>query len=58
MIKDKKLVVVMPAYNAEKSLEKTFAEIPHEIVDDGGFRGDDLASSQAQGKHFGIAQQE
>ena len=23
----------MPAYNAEKTLEQTFAEIPHDIVD-------------------------
>jgi glycosyltransferase involved in cell wall biosynthesis len=34
MIKGKKLVIVMPAYNAEKTLKKTFDEIPHEIVDD------------------------
>ncbi len=33
MIKDKKIVVVMPAYNAEKTLRKTFDDIPHEIVD-------------------------
>ena len=24
----------MPAYNAEKTLEKTYREIPHDIVDD------------------------
>jgi glycosyltransferase involved in cell wall biosynthesis len=27
------VVVVLPAYKAEKTLEKTYAEIPHEIVD-------------------------
>lgn len=34
MILDKKLVVVLPAYNAEKTLEKTYNEIPFDIVDD------------------------
>jgi glycosyltransferase involved in cell wall biosynthesis len=34
MIKGKKLVVVMPAYNAEKTLRQTYGEIPHEIVDE------------------------
>ncbi len=34
MIKDRKVVVVMPAYNAEKTLEKTFSEIPRAVVDD------------------------
>ncbi len=34
MIKNKKIVVVMPAYNAEKTLEKTYSEIPFDIVDD------------------------
>ena len=33
MIKGKKVVVVMPAYNAERTLEKTYEEIPHEVVD-------------------------
>jgi glycosyltransferase involved in cell wall biosynthesis len=33
MLKGKKIVVVMPAYNAEKTLQKTYAEIPHDIVD-------------------------
>lgn len=33
MIKGKKVVVVMPAYNAEKTLEMTFNEIPHDVVD-------------------------
>ena len=34
MIKGKKIVVVMPAYNAEKTLKKTYEEIPTEIVDE------------------------
>jgi glycosyltransferase involved in cell wall biosynthesis len=34
MLNGKKVVVVMPAYNAEKTLEKTYGEIPFEIVDD------------------------
>ncbi len=33
MIHGKKLIVVMPAYNAEKTLRQTFAELPHEYVD-------------------------
>jgi glycosyltransferase involved in cell wall biosynthesis len=34
MVLGKKLVVVMPAYNAEKTLEQTYQEIPFDIVDD------------------------
>jgi len=34
MINGKKVVVVMPAYNAEKTLEQTYNEIPFDIVDD------------------------
>jgi len=34
MLKGKQIVVVMPAYNAERTLRKTHAEIPEEIVDD------------------------
>jgi Glycosyltransferases involved in cell wall biogenesis len=34
MIKNKKVIVVLPAYNAEKTLEATYAEIPLDIVDD------------------------
>ncbi len=34
MIENKKIVVVMPAYNAEKTLEQTYAEIPFDIVDE------------------------
>jgi glycosyltransferase involved in cell wall biosynthesis len=34
MISGKKFIVVMPAYNAEKTLRQTYAELPHEYVDD------------------------
>ena len=34
MIHGKKVVVVMPAYNAELTLERTYQELPHDIVDD------------------------
>ncbi len=34
MLKGKRVIVVMPAYNAEKTLRKTYAEIPLDIVDD------------------------
>ena len=34
MIKGRKLVVVMPAYNAARTLEKTYADLPHQIVDE------------------------
>ncbi len=33
MIQGKKIIVVMPAYNAEKTLEQTYNEIPFDIVD-------------------------
>ncbi len=34
MYKNKKVVVVLPAYNAEKTLEKTYHEIPFPMVDE------------------------
>lgn len=34
MYKDKKIVVVLPAYNAAKTLEKTYREIPFDLVDE------------------------
>jgi glycosyltransferase involved in cell wall biosynthesis len=34
MINNKRIVVVMPAYNAEKTLEMTYREIPMDIVDE------------------------
>lgn len=34
MLNIKKIIVVLPAYNAEKTLEQTYAEIPFDIVDE------------------------
>ena len=34
MLNGKKIVVILPAYNAESTLEKTYREIPFDIVDD------------------------
>ena len=34
MYKDKKVIVVLPAYNAAATLEKTVAEIPRDLVDE------------------------
>ncbi|MEZ5146930.1 MAG: glycosyltransferase family 2 protein [Bacteroidales bacterium] len=34
MINDNKIVVVLPAYNAESTIAKTYAEIPLDIVDE------------------------
>ena len=33
MILGKKLIVIMPAYNAEKTIRETYSELPHEYVD-------------------------
>jgi len=45
MIGDKKIAVVLPAYNAEKTLEKTYKEIPFDIVDE-VILVDDLSSDK------------
>jgi glycosyltransferase involved in cell wall biosynthesis len=34
MLHGKKIVVVLPAYNAGKTLERTYREIPHDVVDE------------------------
>ncbi len=34
MIHNKKVVVVLPAYHAARTLEQTFAAIPHDVVDE------------------------
>ena len=34
VLNNKKVVVVLPAYNAEKTLETTYGEIPFDLVDD------------------------
>ncbi len=57
MIKDKKLVIVLPAYNAEKTLRQTYSEIPFDIVDevvlvDDASHDDTLATAKSLGiKH-------
>lgn len=54
MIKGKKVVVVMPAYNAAQTLADTYAEIPREVVDavilvDDQSRDDTVARAEALG---------
>lgn len=54
MIKGKKVVIVMPAYNAGKTLRRTYEEIPHDVVDevvlvDDGSRDHTVAVSQELG---------
>lgn len=34
MVRGKRVTVVLPAYNAAKTLETTYSEIPHDIVDE------------------------
>jgi glycosyltransferase involved in cell wall biosynthesis len=34
MLNNKRIAVVLPAYNAASTLEQTYAEIPHDIVDE------------------------
>ena len=34
MLHQKKIVVVLPAYNAAETLERTYREIPFDLVDD------------------------
>jgi glycosyltransferase involved in cell wall biosynthesis len=34
MLNNKRIIVVLPAYNAAKTLEQTYKEIPFDIVDD------------------------
>lgn len=55
MIENKKIAVVLPAYNAEKTLAQTYAEIPFDIVDD-VILVDDLSSDKTVevGKELGI----
>lgn len=55
MLNNKKIVVVLPAYNAELTLEKTYHEIPFDIVDD-VVLVDDASKDEtvAVGKQLGI----
>ncbi|MFH1837912.1 MAG: glycosyltransferase family 2 protein [Candidatus Kuenenbacteria bacterium] len=55
LMKDKKIIVVLPAYNAEKTLEKTYKQIPFNIIDD-VILVDDKSSDQTviKAKELGI----
>ena len=55
MIADKKIVVVLPAYNAELTIKKTYDEIPFDIVDE-VVLVDDASSDKTSelAKHLGI----
>lgn len=57
VINNKKVVVVLPAYNAEKTLEITYSEIPFDLVDD-VILVDDLSkdSTVEVAKRIGIKQ--
>jgi glycosyltransferase involved in cell wall biosynthesis len=55
MILGKKLVVVLPAYNAEATLEKTVKEIPYDIVDEVVLVDDaSKDDTSGKGKELGI----
>lgn len=55
MLKGKKIVVVLPAYNAARTLEQTYREIPHEIVDEVVLVDDASADNTVEvGKMLGI----
>lgn len=56
MLADKKIAVVLPAYNAAKTLRRTFDEIPRDIVDDviltdDASRDDTAALAESLGIH-------
>lgn len=56
MLHQKKIIVVLPAYNAAKTLELTYREIPHDIVDevilvDDASRDDTAARANELGIH-------
>ncbi|MAN04002.1 MAG: glycosyl transferase family 2 [Owenweeksia sp.] len=55
MIDNQKIVVVLPAYNAGKTLERTYAEIPFDIVDDVVLVDDKSSDDTVEvGKKLGI----
>ena len=55
MYNSKKVVVVLPAYNAAKTLEKTYREIPMDIVDDVILCDDNSRDNTAEiGEKLGI----
>jgi glycosyltransferase involved in cell wall biosynthesis len=56
MLHEKKIIVVMPAYNASKTLEMTYKEIPLDVVDevilvDDASRDDTAAKAEELGIH-------
>ena len=60
MISQKKVIVVMPAYNAGKTLQKTFDDLPHDVIDeiilvDDCSRDDTLAQAKQLGIHTVIS---
>jgi glycosyltransferase involved in cell wall biosynthesis len=59
MINGKKLVIVLPAYNAELTFRQTYAEIPFDIVDevvlvDANSRDNTVAVAKELGTHHVI----
>jgi glycosyltransferase involved in cell wall biosynthesis len=55
VLNGKKIIVVMPAYNAAKTLRQTYDEIPHEIVDEVILVDDDSADATvALAKEMGL----
>jgi len=62
MLHGKRIVVVLPAYNAARTLEKTYSEIPHDIVDqviltDDGSNDETVAIAQRLGLPVFVHQQ-
>jgi len=51
MINNKTIVVVMPAYNAEKTLQQTYNELPHDIIDHVVLVDDHSSDSTAELAH-------
>lgn len=55
MINNKKIVIVLPAYNAENTLEQTYNEIPFDIVDEVILVDDNSTDGTVnKGKELGI----
>ena len=55
MLNGKKIVVVMPAYNAARTMERTYKEIPFEIIDDVVLVDDNSRDDTvAEGQRLGI----
>jgi glycosyltransferase involved in cell wall biosynthesis len=55
MILNKKIIIVLPAYNAARTLEKTYNEIPFDIVDDVILVDDSSTDNTSElAKHLGI----